>query len=330
MNNKLRLDIYDKNLNPVQINIMKNKLLKKEKEEVLNHKNYNKFNTSELIDKNIFMSNCNNIIAGNNSNKPSERFSLKSSKSIITHNNISNNNSESDYYYKNNFTNIKSNENIGKKMSLNINTKELSRNNTHTGIKNSTLLITSIINMINSSKSLTDKTQSSSNYDKCLICERNFSIINLCCSECNIHFFCRKCLKNYCQELIEEGKKRMKCPITKCNFDIYEEFLKFILSEDYFKLLFRKSLKSEEKTLEEDLSRNKYKIFDKKIKQNSEDKIKNIRLYNNKHVIDVNSNIMLFNVRKYKDEYCPNCHEPSLFCKTSTIFHKCLNCGFKI
>ena len=66
------------------------------------------------------------------------------------------------------------------------------------------------------------------------------------------------------------------------------------------------------------------------IELSTEDKSINIRLYNNKHVIDVNSNMMLYKVRKYKNEYCPNCHEPTLFCKIDTIFHKCLNCGFKV
>ena len=158
--------------------------------------------------------------------------------------------------------------------------------------------------------------------------------MNLCCSECNIHFFCRKCLKYYCRELIENGIKKMKCPITNCNYIIYEQFLKSVLNKEYCQLLFKKvnPLKSEEKmnVVKDDVSRNKYKIFNKKIKHNSEDKSINIRLYNNKHVIDVNSNMMLYKVRKYKNEYCPNCHEPTLFCKIDAIFHKCLNCGFKV
>ena len=125
----------------------------------------------------------------------------------------------------------------------------------------------------------------------------------------------------------------MKCPVTNCNYNIYEEFLKSVLSKDYFQLLFKKSktMNSEGKmTIVDDISRNKYEIFNKKIKYNSEDKSKNIRLYNNKHVIDVNSNKLLYKVIKIKDEYCPNCYEPTLFCKIDAIFHKCLNCGFKV
>ena len=325
--NKNKLDILDHNCNHMRINIMKNNILKKEKEEQQN----NKFNSTELLENNIFdrISNNNDFIKG------SERDVLKikiSNNSDIEDNNNKfelNYNRKKNYIYMKNDTKIKE-----KKNRFNINTKELTRNNTlNLNRKNSTNLITSIVNMINSTKTyISDNTQNSP-HDKCLICERNFSVVNLCCSECNMHFFCRKCLKNYCRELIEKGVKRMKCPITKCNYNIYEEFLKSILSDDYYQLLFKRSktFKSEEITIAEESSRNnKYDIFNKRIKQNSEDKIQNIRLYSNKHVFDINSNMMLYNVKKYKDEYCKKCNEPTLFCKADTIFYKCLNCGFKI
>ena len=330
LNKHIKFDIYDNNLDCMQFNNMKNKLKQKEKEEIINS-NYNTFNISELYDNNNYFYT-KKITDRNDSNKISERISLKSSNNNNYNTNL---NSEYDYYNKNNYSDIKkvTNENLEKKLNLNLNKKELTRNKTlNLEKRNSTILITSIVNMINTTKSVSDKTHISSPYEKCLICERNFSVINLCCSECNIHFFCRKCLKYYCRDLVEKGIKRMKCPITKCNYNIYEEFLKSILSEDYYKLLFKKSksLKSEEITEINDITENKYQIFNKKIKQNCEEKYKNIRLYNNKHVIDVNSNINFYNVRKYKDEYCPNCHEPTLFCKIDGIFHKCLNCGFKI
>ena len=319
---------YDNDINPNKIHVMKKRFLKKEEVEILSEDNYNKSNTSELFQKHI-----DTKLYGS---KQSVRISLQSSN-YNNSNCDSNKNSECKYYNKRNYSEIIKdiNTNLGKRINLNKNIKELTRNKTVNLEKmNSTNLITNILNIVNSTKSFNDKANLNPHFDKCLICERKFSVMNLCCSECNIHFFCRKCLKYYCRELIEKGIKKMKCPITNCNYNIYEQFLKSVLSKEYRQLLLKKlnPLKSEEKTtvVENDISRNKYKIFNTKIKHSSEDKSINIRLYNNKHVIDVNSNMMLYKVRKYKNEYCPNCHEPTLFCKIDTIFHKCLNCGFKV
>ena len=319
---------YDNDINPNKIHVMKKRFLKKEEVEILSEDNYNKSNTSELFQKNI-----DTKLYGS---KQSVRISLQSSN-YNNSNCDSNKNSECKYYNKRNYSEIIKdiNTNLGKRINLNKNIKELTRNKTVNLEKmNSTNLITNILNIVNSTKSFNDKANLNPHFDKCLICERKFSVMNLCCSECNIHFFCRKCLKYYCRELIEKGIKKMKCPITNCNYNIYEQFLKSVLSKEYRQLLLKKlnPLKSEEKTtvVENDISRNKYKIFNTKIKHSSEDKSINIRLYNNKHVIDVNSNMMLYKVKKYKNEYCPNCHEPTLFCKIDTIFHKCLNCGFKV
>ena len=319
---------YDNDINPNKIHVMKKRFLKKEEVEILSEDNYNKSNTSELFQKNI-----DTKLYGS---KQSVRISLQSSN-YNNSNCDSNKNSECKYYNKRNYIEIIKdiNTNLGKRINLNKNIKELTRNKTVNLEKmNSTNLITNILNIVNSTKSFNDKANLNPHFDKCLICERKFSVMNLCCSECNIHFFCRKCLKYYCRELIEKGIKKMKCPITNCNYNIYEQFLKSVLSKEYRQLLLKKlnPLKSEEKTtvVENDISRNKYKIFNTKIKHSSEDKSINIRLYNNKHVIDVNSNMMLYKMRKYKNEYCPNCHEATLFCKIDTIFHKCLNCGFKV
>ena len=324
----MKKKIYDNDINPNEIHVMKKRFLKKEKEEILSEDNYNKSNTSELFQKNIdtklYCSKQNVKISLQNSNYNNSNFD-------------SDKNSEYKYYNKRNYSEIIKdiNSNLGKRINLNKKTKALTSNKTVNLEKlNSTNLISNILNFVNSTKSFNDKANSNLLFDKCLICERKFSVMNLCCSECNIHFFCRKCLKYYCRELIENGIKKMKCPITNCNYIIYEQFLKSVLNKEYCQLLFKKvnPLKSEEKmnVVKDDVSRNKYKIFNKKIKHNSEDKSINIRLYNNKHVIDVNSNMMLYKVRKYKNEYCPNCHEPTLFCKIDAIFHKCLNCGFKV
>ena len=325
---------YDRRINPMKINVMKNILLHKEKEkekekdniiEIMG-KNKKKYVFTKF-DKKLFSKGKNNNYNYNNSyyysetNKQSDRYSLR--------------NSSSNYNYSEDIKqtdSIRVNIPIEKKKSSNI-----TRNNTiKIERRNSTFLMASIVNMLQSTKSYwSDNTMATIQCDKCLICEKAFSIVNLCCSKCNKHFFCRRCLKNYCRDIIEKGGRRMKCPVTSCKFDIYEEFLSSVLSEDYLKLILYKkenTIKSDggdDKTIGTE-NNNKYEIFNKRIKHNFVDKNNKIKMYNNNHVIDINSNIMLYNIKKYKDEFCSKCGEQSLFTKTTTSFHKCLNCGFKI
>ena len=318
MHNKINQIIFDSKFKHIKMKNLKNR--------ILNKNSQNKLDSTDLLDKNQY--------AKGNNNQQSDRIYLKTKDQY-------NYKIENDSFIIKNNPNLSevnntTNQNFEKKMNMkiNYNLKEFTRNNSlNIDRRNSTNLITSIINLVHSSKShLSDKTQNSFSCDRCFICERNFSVVNLCCSECNIHFFCRKCIKTYCQDLIERGIKRMKCPVTKCNFDIYEEFLKSILTEDYFKLLGKqnKDINNGNRTSIDEVSLSKYNFFNAKIKQNSKNKNKNIRLYNNKNVIDINSNIMFYNVRKYKDDFCPKCHEPSVFTKTHTLFNKCLNCGYKM
>jgi hypothetical protein len=237
--------------------------MKNLKNRILNKNSQNKLDSTDLLDKNPY-------VKGNN-NQQSDRIYLKTKEQ-------NNYKIESDSLIIKNNPNLSevnkdTNQNFEKKMNMkiNYNLKEFTRNKSlNIDRRNSTNLITSIINLVHSSKShLSDKTQNSFSCDRCYICERNFSVVNLCCSECNIHFFCRKCLKNYCQDLIEKGIKRMKCPVTKCNFDIYEEFLKSILSEDYFKLLGKqnKDINNGNRTSVDEITLNKYNFFNEKLKQ---------------------------------------------------------------
>ena len=141
-NDFIKDNLYSNVENTDRINIMKKKMLKKEKEEILSEDNYNKFNVSELFEKNIDTKLY--------SNKLSERISLQSSNSINSNSN-SNRYLEKIDFNKNNYNEIKkdTNENLGKKLNLNINTKELTRNKTLNIEKmNSTNLITNIINIV--------------------------------------------------------------------------------------------------------------------------------------------------------------------------------------
>ena len=162
-------------------------------------------------------------------------------------------------------------------------------------------------------------------FDKsCFLCERLFVFPNIYFAKCRIHYFCRNCLKVYCHELITKGFTKIKCPIFKCKYEFDNVFLKKILDEDCYNILFGN--KSEENIDKKTLIGEPNN--DILIAKFNNDKIDS---YNhNKNVIDINSNLTLYKVRKSKDEYCPNCHEHSLFRNNNLFFYKCLNCGNKI
>ena len=58
-------------------------------------------------------------------------------------------------------------------------------------------------------------------------------------AKCNEHYFCKKCAKNYYEELIEEGGENLKlyCPIVNCKQEVdIENLQQFINPEHYNKL----------------------------------------------------------------------------------------------
>ena len=159
----------------------------------------------------------------------------------------------------------------------------------------------------------------------CYICEKFYTFPNLYFAKCKIHLFCKNCLKIYCHNLITKGIKKIKCPIYNCNCEFEESTLKIIVDDDCYNVLFRNNneLKNiDKKAILVDISKPLISI--------DKDALDKIGLYNKENVLDVNTNLTLYSVRKSKDEYCPNCHEHSLFIKANAFFNKCLNCGHKI
>ena len=55
-----------------------------------------------------------------------------------------------------------------------------------------------------------------------------------------------------------------------------------------------------------------------------------LKLYTQRHVLDINSNENFFMFNKFKNIYCPKCNEPALFTKIKGHFIKCLNCYHRI
>lgn len=212
----------------------------------------------------------------------------------INYNQINNNIAENNIDKISNLINIKNNELL----------YEIENENTN-------------INYINKTKQ----------YDKsCYICERVYIFPNIYYAKCKIHFFCKKCLKLYCHELITKGVKMIKCPIYKCQYYFDEIFLNKILDDHCYNILFE----NKEEIEKIDKKTNIFEISKPNIllKKYNQDKID---LYNHrKNVLDIDSNLALFKVRKANDEYCPNCHEHSIFKNPNSFFDKCLNCGNKI
>ena len=158
----------------------------------------------------------------------------------------------------------------------------------------------------------------------CFICEKQFYLNKLLCADCGLHFLCRKCLKNYYEDYIEsQNTIILKCPCNKCDKLINYEIIKSIISEGH-QHMYESKIKSND---------NKYNNNDmifNSVNYNSKNNENSIKMYSEKHVLDVNSNMTFFMFKKSKDIFCPKCLNPNLFSKTGNHFIKCLNCNNKI
>ena len=157
----------------------------------------------------------------------------------------------------------------------------------------------------------------------CYICEKPFYLNRLYCADCSIHFLCRKCLKNYYEDYIENNNNItiLKCPNTICNKTINYEIVKHIISESH-QQIYEKVENNYNLINKNDLIFNSIKLD----KYNDN----NVKLYSEKHVLDISSNMNFFMFKKSKDIFCPKCLNPNLFSKTNNQFIKCLNCNYKI
>ena len=156
-------------------------------------------------------------------------------------------------------------------------------------------------------------------FEMCIICERTFPIQKLHTSNCKIHKICRKCIKNYYEDIIEQGERNLKCPIYKCKNTINIILLKKIISEQHYNLLNGKpNVFSQTTNIH---LQSKYDFYEEKEK---------LKLYTQRHVLDINSNENFFMFNKFKNIYCPKCSEPALFTKIKGHFIKCLNCYHRI
>lgn len=153
-------------------------------------------------------------------------------------------------------------------------------------------------------------------YKICSLCEHIFPLIKMFVPECEIHYLCTRCVKNFYEDEIENGKKEMKCPFLNCQKAVDLEDLKNIISKEHFNLLCENN--------HEIVTETQNKFIFTKIKTNIDKK--DLQLYTKRNVIDISSNKSFFNYTNAKGTYCPNCFKDSIFSKNNSHFFKCLNC----
>ena len=158
------------------------------------------------------------------------------------------------------------------------------------------------------------------NYFSCSICEYTNLESEMFIPECNIHYLCKRCTKNYYEDLIDDGINELFCPFLQCKKEVNLNKLKSFISQNHFSRL--KKYHTNLKNIDE----NKL-IFSKlKTEINKED----VELYSKKHVIDINTNKNFYNYKGSMDSFCPFCNEETLFKFTNNHFYKCLNCLSKV
>ena len=164
------------------------------------------------------------------------------------------------------------------------------------------------------------QTKEDEDYFNCNICDYSYINSQMFIPECNVHYFCKRCSKNYYEDKIDDGIRHLFCPFLQCKKKVNLEKLKPFISQDHYS-----KLKLYNRTLE-NLEENKLTLSRLKTENNKE----NIELYSRKHVIDVNTNKNFYQYKGIKDYFCPFCNEEALFLLTNNHFYKCLNCLSKI
>ena len=146
----------------------------------------------------------------------------------------------------------------------------------------------------------------------CLICEKIIPKSNLYHSKTCSHGICRKCIKLYYEDKIEDGIfDNFKCPIYSCKGHFNESLIKVFISSKLFTTAMSKQNNNNNSSL-------------------SETSIDTVKMYQEEHVLDINDNKTFFLYPKEKLNACPRCKKEALFGKTNYYFVKCLNCQMKM
>ena len=164
----------------------------------------------------------------------------------------------------------------------------------------------------------------------CFICDKiSQKFLYYSSGKC-LHFFCKKCGKYYYEEKIEDGLFYFTCPVFFCKCEMSIEIIKKLVSEEHFNSIKENQIKINNNSIISDKKNmTKFQLM-KNLNENNEDKNNHIKLYSQKHVIDINSNEHFFFYNKSKTNFCPNCKENSLFVKGGNNYIKCLNCFYSM
>ena len=160
----------------------------------------------------------------------------------------------------------------------------------------------------------------------CCICDNFFLKTEIFYADCHIHFFCKKCGKLFYEEKIEEGEKKLFCPIFKCLKPIDINIIKKLVSEEHFKSF---QIATKKITINNNDNKNNFvhdQLLDIKFKKEKNQ----IKKYIQSHVLDIDDNKLFYLFNKSKLTFCPKCKENALFSKTNNKFIKCLSCFSKI
>ena len=153
-------------------------------------------------------------------------------------------------------------------------------------------------------------------YNLCQICEHTLPMSRLFSAKCQKHYFCKKCIKSYYEDIIENGNRDLVCPFVKCKEPVVKEDLRNIISDNHYKMLTN------------NMDKNEMTLLFAKLKTDTMPE--NFDLYTEKHVLDVDTNKKFFSYNSIKEQYCSYCRKEALFSKINSHFSKCLNCEIKI
>jgi hypothetical protein len=211
-----------------------------------------------------------------------------------------------------------------------------------------------IPNSINVNVKNTNRYESSNSLSEqsyiCFICDQYYSSEKIIKTNKCDHTICNKCARDFFEEKIEQGNFEMKCVIFKCPKKYERKVIKSLISEKYLlNLIEREENKLEniiqieepklsgnlqiESKFTKALTKQSLNIGNNKCdsqftnyNKNNFLNVESIKLYSQKHVLDVNTNNSFFLFNKAREHICSKCLEPALYGKNKKNYVKCLNC----